>query len=66
MSKVVIVGDRIEFNGFLVGRIPASVAHSVRSDFERYINSTDQRTYDRGYVAGVEAEKEFQSREFAV
>jgi hypothetical protein len=60
MSKVQIIGDRIEFNGFLVGRVPSSVARSVKADFETYLNSTDQRTYDRGYAAGVEAEKHFQ------
>lgn len=65
MSKLQIIGDRIEFNGFLVARMTASCAASVQSDFKRYVEGTDQRTYDRGYAAGVAAEKEFQSREFA-
>lgn len=60
MSKVEIIGDRIEFNGFLIGRTTASLAQSVKRDFEKYVGGTDQRIYDRGYAAGIEAEKDFQ------
>jgi len=63
MSKLQIIGDRIEFNGFLVARLTASCASSVKSDFKRYVEGTDQRIYDRGYAAGVAAEKEFQAAE---
>lgn len=63
MSKLQIIGDRIEFNGFLVARMTASCASSIKSDFKRYVEGTDQRIYDRGYAAGVEAEKDFQRME---
>ena len=60
MPKVQFIGDRIEFNGFLVARMTASGAASIKSDFKQYVEGADQRSYDRGYAAGRNDEKNFQ------
>jgi hypothetical protein len=63
MPKVQITGDRIEYNGFLVGRFVASAPASVKTDFRQHVTSVEKRSWEAGYDAGRASERDFQSSE---
>lgn len=61
MSKTQIIGGRVEFNGFRVANLIASLPASVRRDFVDWIEGRDRADYERGVQDGRQLEREFQT-----
>jgi hypothetical protein len=53
-DKIDVIGGRIEFNGFRVANLVASLPASIKSDFTTYIETIARRAYDEGRKNGYD------------
>jgi hypothetical protein len=53
-SKIQVIGGRVEFNGFRVANLVASLPASIRADFTTYIENVERDAYSRGRKDGYD------------